>query len=78
MMENPKTELELLPKEKCPYEIPENWNLVKSTEVFDIEYGKCFPVANLTPTGYPVYGANGVIGSYTQYTQEDTRVLMTC
>jgi type I restriction enzyme, S subunit len=79
-MANPKTsvELELLPKEKWPYEIPENWNWVKSTEVFDIEYGKGLPVANLTPTGYPVYGANGVIGYYTQYTQEDTRVLMTC
>jgi type I restriction enzyme, S subunit len=78
MMANPKTELELLPKEKWPYEIPENWNWVKSTEVFDIEYGKGLPVVNLTPTGYPVYGANGVIGYYTQYTQEDTRVLMTC
>jgi len=68
----------LVPEEEQPYKVPENWVWVKSTYVLDIEYGKGLPISNLTPTGYPVYGANGKIGFYKEYTQEEPRVLMTC
>ncbi|GAJ41481.1 restriction endonuclease subunit S [Saccharococcus caldoxylosilyticus] len=68
----------LVPEEEQPYEVPENWVWVKSTYVLDIEYGKGLPISKLTPNGYPVYGANGKIGFYKEYTQEEPRVLMTC
>lgn len=60
------------------YEIPKNWAWLKSTDVLDIQYGKGLPISNLTSEGYPVYGANGKIGYYNEYTQEKPQVLMTC
>ena len=32
----------------------------------------------LTDTGYPVYGANGVIGRYSEYNHEEPTLLVTC
>lgn len=68
----------LLTKSNAPYDVPLNWYWLRSTDIFDIEYGKGLPIAKLTPTGYPVFGANGIIGYYSDYTQEEERVLMTC
>ena len=32
----------------------------------------------LTENGYPVYGANGIIGYYTSYNHEEPTILITC
>ena len=33
---------------------------------------------DLTPVGYPVFGANGQVGFFSRYTHEDAEVLVTC
>src|SRR5690606_16185907 len=32
----------------------------------------------LTPEGYPVYGANGIIGKYPRYLYEDMKIIISC
>lgn len=39
---------------------------------------KTISTTALTSTGYPVYGANGVIGYYTEYNHETSTILITC
>lgn len=33
---------------------------------------------DMTPSGYPVYGANGQIGHYSEYTHEEPTLMFTC
>lgn len=68
----------LVPEEEWPYEIPENWCWVYSPMVFDIEYGKGLSTKQLTDTGYPVFGANGQIGFYSEYMFINPQALMSC
>nr|WP_275411243.1 restriction endonuclease subunit S [Bacillus sp. B15-48] len=68
----------LVPKEEQLYDVPCNWVWVKSTKLLDIQYGKGLPTSKLISEGYPVFGANGKIGYYSEYTQEEPTVLMTC
>ncbi|WP_437621774.1 restriction endonuclease subunit S [Sorangium sp. So ce1151] len=45
--------------------IPHEWRVVPLTEVLDIRYGKTLPKTEMQCMGpYPVYGAGGVIGRY--------------
>jgi type I restriction enzyme, S subunit len=46
--------------------------------VVRIAYGKNLPTKNLADDGYPVYGANGFIGYYEQYTYDEPQVLVSC
>ena len=46
----------LVPQEEQPYEIPKNWKWVKSTTLFNVEYGKGLPTSKLTEEGFPVLG----------------------
>ncbi len=39
---------------------------------------KTIPASQLLETGYPVYGANGKIGYYSEYTHSKSTVLITC
>lgn len=68
----------LIKEEDRPYEVPGNWVWVDCCRVFDIVYGKNLPTKCLTETGYPVFGANGHIGFYSQYIYEKERALMSC
>ncbi|MGM9534568.1 MAG: restriction endonuclease subunit S [Intestinibacter sp.] len=68
----------LVPKEEIPYEVPENWCWVYTPLLFDIKYGKNLPTSKLTEKGYPVYGANGVIGFYNEYNYDLPKVLISC
>jgi type I restriction enzyme S subunit len=43
-----------------------------------IKYGKMLPTKELSETGFPVFGANGIIGSHTKYLYEDEQVLISC
>lgn len=47
-------------------------------EIVDIVYGKDLSVKHFTTSGYPVYGANGVIGFYDNYLYEEEQVLISC
>lgn len=68
----------LAPVEEHPYQVPGNWVWVYTPYLFDIEYGKNLPTSQLKETGYPVFGANGQIGYYDEYTYEEPKVLVSC
>lgn len=68
----------LVPDWEWPYKLPENWCWVYAPHIFDIEYGKGLSTKQLSDTGYPVFGANGQIGFYSEYMYKDPRALMSC
>ena len=68
----------LVPIGEQPYEIPENWVWIYTPYLFDIEYGKNLAISELEEIGYPVFGANGQIGYYNEYTYEDSKILVSC
>ena len=47
-------------------------------EICDPKQWKTISSNMLTENGYPVYGANGVIGYYTSYNHEEPTILITC
>lgn len=59
-------------------DLPENWMCLKLEELVTIKYGKGLPTKDLSDIGYPVFGANGVIGRHTEYLYEDEQVLISC
>lgn len=56
----------------------EDWIEYKLGEIHTIVYGKGLPTKNLTSNGYPVFGANGIIGYYTEYKYENQQILISC
>lgn len=68
----------LITKEEQPYSIPDNWCWIRPQAVLSIEYGKGLPTKKLTEDGYPVFGANGQIGCYSEYMFEEEMALMSC
>ena len=68
----------LVPEAEQPYQVPENWCWAYSPYIFEIEYGKGLSTKELTETGYPVFGANGQIGFYSDYMFEAPQALMSC
>ena len=68
----------LVPAEEQPYEVPENWCWVKALSVLEIEYGKGISTKELVSDGYPVFGANGLIGYYSEYMFGEEMALMSC
>ena len=68
----------LVPDWEWPYKLPENWCWVYAPHIFDIEYGKGLPTKQLSDTGYPVFGANGQIGFYSEYMYKESQALMSC
>lgn len=51
---------------------------VKLTSVCRPKQWKSIPMSELSDVGYPVYGANGVIGYYDSYNHEQETVIITC
>ena len=68
----------LVPESEQPYKVPGNWCWVYAPAVFNIEYGKGLPTKELCESGYPVFGANGQIGFYSEYMFEEEKALMSC
>lgn len=59
-------------------ELPKGWVETELDAIFNLKYGKGLPVKNLTETGYDVYGANGIIGAYSDYHYKESRVIISC
>jgi type I restriction enzyme S subunit len=59
-------------------QLPKDWRWVKLGEVCEITYGKGLPTKNLKPEGYPVFGANGIIGFNDKYLYQNPQVLISC
>lgn len=55
-----------------------NWETVPISELVNIKYGKNLPTSKLAPTGYPVFGGNGIIGFYDEYLFKEQQVLVSC
>ena len=51
---------------------------VKLTSICRPKQWKTIPTSELGDVGYPVYGANGVIGYYDNYNHEQETVIITC
>ena len=51
---------------------------VKLTSICRPKQWKTIPTSELRDIGYPVYGANGVIGYYDSYNHEQETVIITC
>jgi len=58
--------------------IPADWNFGKLGEVCSIAYGKGLPVKSFKSDGFPVFGANGIIGFSDTYHHENEQVLISC
>ncbi len=58
--------------------LPKDWKWVKLGQVCEIVYGKGLPTKNLKQKGFPVFGANGIIGFNDKYLYEDPMVLISC
>ena len=52
--------------------------LIRLDEISNITYGKNLPTKKLLDDGYPVFGANGQIGFYSEYLYEDEQLLISC
>jgi len=59
-------------------ELPHNWVELPLEEVFNLYYGKGLGTKELLETGFDVYGANGIIGKYSIYNQEHSKVIISC
>ena len=58
--------------------LPESWESVCLGDIADITYGKGLPTKNLQLSGFPVFGANSIIGFYDRYLYEDSQLLISC
>jgi len=59
-------------------EIPKDWEIKKLGEVVCIKQGKNISTLKLKDWGYPVFGANGLIGYTDTYHYEEPQVLIAC
>jgi type I restriction enzyme S subunit len=59
-------------------EIPRDWEIRKLGEVVCIKQGKNILTLKLKDWGYPVFGANGLIGYTDTYHYEEPQVLIAC
>lgn len=56
----------------------EPWKKVKLGDVAELYQPQTIQSEDLSQTGYPVYGANGLIGYYNNYNHEHPQVVITC
>lgn len=54
------------------------WQKVKLGDVTDISYGQDMPINQLTSSGFPVYGGNGLIGYSAKYLFETPKIIVGC
>lgn len=55
-----------------------NIEKIKLVDICSPKQWKTIPTTALKPTGYPVYGANGIIGFYDEYNHSEQTILITC
>ena len=59
-------------------ELPLRWVSSKLGEITNIKYGKGLPTSKFIEKGFPVFGANGIIGYYNEYLYEEEQLLISC
>ncbi len=68
----------LLSREVRFKEFKDEWISVKLKELAEIYQPKTITSSDLKTSGFPVYGANGVIGYYDKYNHEKEQIAITC
>ena len=58
--------------------IPKEWEIQPLGRIVDIEQGKWVGTRKLKNQGYPVYGANGIIGYLSKYHYKEPQILIAC
>ncbi len=58
--------------------LPKGWKEEKLGDISTLNYGKNLLTNKFLDKGYPVFGANGHIGYYSEYHFEEKQLLMTC
>lgn len=58
--------------------LPAPWCEVLLTDICHPKQWKTIPISKLTDRGYVVYGANGKIGFFTEYSHEKPTLMITC
>ena len=56
--------------------LPRGWVEAPLKCLGELRYGKGLTTADLLPKGYPVFGANDLIGYYNQFHYEDEQILI--
>lgn len=59
-------------------QLPKNWVETNLENLFNLRYGKGLSTPELLEEGFDVYGANGIIGKYSSYSFENSKVIISC
>lgn len=69
----------LIPELRFPeFEKAENWEAKSLGDVAEVYQPKTISQTDLSEDGYPVYGANGIIGFYREYNHETNQIAIAC
>ncbi|MGI6291144.1 MAG: restriction endonuclease subunit S [Bacteroidales bacterium] len=72
-------EMKLIPKLRFPeFEKNGEWETESLGDVADVYQPKTISQTDLSEEGYPVYGANGIIGFYHEYNHETNQIAIAC
>ncbi len=58
--------------------IPEDWNATSLGDIASLYQPVTISAKAFTATGYPVYGANGVVGCYHDFNHDTWQITVTC
>lgn len=61
-----------------PEKIPADWAWMALTDVCNPKQWKTISSSEMTKSGYPVFGANGFVGFYTEYNHAHESIAITC
>ena len=64
-------------EDEIPFELPEGWAWTRLASILSLSSGKSIKVRQLTDEGeYPVYGGNGINGTYFDYNVEMNTIII--
>ena len=64
-------------EDEIPFELPEGWAWARLASILSLSSGKSIKVRQLTDVGkYPVYGGNGINGTYFDYNVEANTIII--
>ncbi|MDI9357777.1 MAG: restriction endonuclease subunit S [Phycisphaerales bacterium] len=64
--------------EENQIQIPEGWAKLYLNEIFEFKYGANLPTIDFSTDGFPVYGANGIIGFHSKFNYINSEILISC
>ena len=59
-------------------QLPDGWVESSLIEIADFQYGKGLLTKELTEEGFPVFGANGIIGFYSSFLYKEPKIIISC